>query len=412
MNKVNQEKAQTSQEVQSIVIELSGLQRTLREAVAEKMKSEQLTTGSLASRLGIAWKDVKHLVEGGRGISSPRLIKALTGYIKRADLAQRLDQLFTALNHSSKYVGATVLPVSAIELVFALQDKWEKSGLLRGEFAAAFGSKLEVTLADALAWKHVGTSELTDERQGPRVLEILTSAEFGQRLAAVQGEKKRLMESAVQDMDTLLARLKSKYGSFDAASKALQLDPSTLYRAHNLDPHVSLETVRGINAKAKELLSGTEDGARSKTPPPKPEPERAKADLPQTAPSAQRHKHMSATSRMLRDNAGETTPDGIKFVLTSDSFQMLDFSPGGRGLVFTKKQLQLSRALLNILCQIMRPETREMVKEQLSGEIEELEYAIRLFSSEYPNNLLPLQDAARMSMVEKRLAHKGKGKGK
>jgi hypothetical protein len=213
-------------------------------------------------------------------------------------------------------------------------------------------------------------------------------------------------------MAKLLARLKSKYGSFDAAAKALQVDPSTLYRANNFDPRSSLETVRGINAKAKELLSGTEDGAQSETPPPETKPMPAKAEPPQTAPRAVRRKRMSDTSRMLRDNAGETTPDGIKFVLTSESFQVLDFSPGGRGLIFTKKQLQLSRALLNMLCQIMRPETREMVKEQLSSEVEELEYAIRLFSAEFPNNLLPLQDAARKSMVEKRLAHKGQGKGK
>lgn len=403
-------------EQRALVVELSGLQKQLRKAVVSRQEREKLSIGSLAARLGLGWNEVEAFVNGRRAVCRGAILTKLAEYAEAEKLAAKIGDLAEKLNFSSRIIGASIQSKQTIELVFALHEKFgQTEGLNHEDFAQAFGD-LQELVASVLIWRNDAFIRLEDEATFSRVMDLLTSQGLEDRISEARSKRAAELKTAVDEMEVAVEAIRSRYANFEDMCKALGVDASTVYRARGFDPRTSAETVRRITSAARRLLP-SENGKRRA----KPEPASAPAPLPADAAEASRPKtaerrpeakgFLRPTTAMLRDNAGGVSEDNVKFVLTSETFQELDFHPGPRGIRFARSQLALTRALLNMFCQIKSPETRATVRQALSAEVEELEYAIRMFSEEYPNNLLALHDAARKTMGRMRLETDGKGKG-
>ena len=106
------------------------------------------------------------------------------------------------------------------------------------------------------------------------------------------------------------------------------------------------------------------------------------------------------TASLIGTLGGETSPLGIKFVLSPASFKEIEGEISTDLIPFSKRLLELCRAVLNILSQLKADDVRRRVRETLGPEIEELELTIRLFTKEFPNRLTPLIHGQRINWAQ------------
>lgn len=92
---------------------------------------------------------------------------------------------------------------------------------------------------------------------------------------------------------------------------------------------------------------------------------------------------------------GETSPLGPRYVIGAGSFREIDLSPETDFVSVVERYLEIARGLLNVCAQFKNYEFRKRIREELGVEVEELELAIRLFTSAHPNRLTELHDAQR-----------------
>lgn len=95
---------------------------------------------------------------------------------------------------------------------------------------------------------------------------------------------------------------------------------------------------------------------------------------------------------------GETSPQGVKFVLGPKSFRQLEIevSQINKLIDLIKEAMENCRRLLNLASQIVDEKTKMAIRKSVLGkEVEELELAMRLFSQKYPNELLKLNAGQR-----------------
>lgn len=102
---------------------------------------------------------------------------------------------------------------------------------------------------------------------------------------------------------------------------------------------------------------------------------------------------------LLDAYGGETSPLGVERVLGTDSFVQIDLDPTEDLIVLIERLVETLRGLLNLLAQIRDDHTRGNVRRRIGPQIEELELAIRMFSSVHPNRLTQLHDAQRSAWI-------------
>lgn len=400
MTKVKAENALSLQEKHAAISELAQHLRELRKAVSTRMQKEGLNVGNLASRLGLRWNEINRFVHGNRAIGKGKILQILSEYSGLPNVQEKVLALDDKLGSSSRLIGVAAFSGDIIDLVFTLQEKCSASDLTCEMFAKVFGNRA-AEIEGVLHWKAEDIAKLEGEL-GAEITDLLTSLEFERRLDDVKARYQSEFDAAVKEMDLLVAELRPKYANVVELTQALGVSRSMIYEPHCKNKNIRIETMRSICAKARALLGKTPgemlpefdsdnigDVVGEMTE------DRVRGEPREEVP----HKRSpSPTRRMLRDNAGETLADGTRFVLTTESFKLLDFDPGPRGVLFTKRQIAVTRALLNMFCQIKNPRIREIIRKRLSGEIEELELAIRQFSEEFPNELLAVHQAARQTM--------------
>lgn len=94
---------------------------------------------------------------------------------------------------------------------------------------------------------------------------------------------------------------------------------------------------------------------------------------------------------------GETSPLGVRYVLGPDSFREIEVEQVREFAPLLKRQLALTRALLNIGAQFKDDRDRRTLARAASHEVEELELAIRIFTNEVPSNLTTLHRDQRIT---------------
>jgi hypothetical protein len=114
-------------------------------------------------------------------------------------------------------------------------------------------------------------------------------------------------------------------------------------------------------------------------------------------------------SDLLDKRGGETSPLGVDKVLGERSFVTIDLDPSAELVDCIKRQVQSTRAALNLLAQIRDEHTRALVREELGPQVEELGLAIRMFSVEHPNKLTKLHDSQRQIFADTNRGSKKNG---
>jgi hypothetical protein len=92
---------------------------------------------------------------------------------------------------------------------------------------------------------------------------------------------------------------------------------------------------------------------------------------------------------------GETSPLGVRYVLGPASYREIEAGELREFLPLLTRSIERARAMLNIASQFSSEASRTRLQSEAAEEVEELELAIRLFTTKVPSRLTDLHQAQR-----------------
>lgn len=111
--------------------------------------------------------------------------------------------------------------------------------------------------------------------------------------------------------------------------------------------------------------------------------------------AAETSESLVSISEIMKKSGGETSARGVPFVLTEKNYTPIKGYPSQTDIEFAIKNIQLVRFLLNVFSQFADDAEREKIRKAMGAEIEELFQAMKIFSNDFPNNVLKVYEMQR-----------------
>lgn len=366
-------------QLRKALFSLSARQAELRDLLA----AYRLTTGKSLSLIqresGVKWTSLKDFEEGRLCLSGGKGLTGLCKLLGREHLSSEIAQLARAVGdrYLALATGSREAIETAVELI-KLQRKYSSDCTVE-ELATIFGEQCEV-VRGILNGSRSAVAELGEDKALTSVQNLLTSNLDG-LIQGVRKQRSDAQKAAAEVLNNLLTPLAERFGGPVALAKALDVSRSSLYYAQR--GQSSVEQIEKIIAQAQKL-SRPHSRANPAPTPSEPEPV---AQPPQAS--------LSVISDKWATIGGATTEEGVRFVLTEESFLELDDVPLVALRDAMLRALPVARMLLNIGSQCKDRRAREILQEALGPEVQELQTAIRLFTFAHPNRLLEMYDSQR-----------------
>lgn len=376
-------------EFEKNLIKLSSSQKRLRIAVSRAAKEHRVSPNEIANQCSLGRAEVKTFLTGESVLASERKLRAIC---KFADCEELIEpNLTTALKIADRYKVIATAEADTIRLWMQLIQLFQDTRPLPVKnLVEVFGQDADVVF-EALKPSRLGIEQLSDNECNERVLSLLTDTSFADSIAAVRtqylDEYTERAESFKQLVDQLLPLYDNQVGL--VATEAFGVNRSTLGRAvlsaENVLKQGALvgnETMDQLFATAQAILAGDKPRARSaRTNVPVPQP----VSEPTSSP----------------DVFGPTSTDGVTYILTESTFQQIANVPVIAMRDALKKSISATRQLLNVAAQMSDEQARDILQEDLGKELRELLHSMRTFSMAHPNEILPLIDSQRSTLIKK-----------
>lgn len=359
-------------------LEFACLQRDLRTAIdATRSKRGDLGVSEFARQLGVQWTQAARYLEARSAVSGGAILQKLTVYVGRPDLAEKISALATKLPDRVRSIG--LFPDVTIHTVYDLRDAYARhtETLTQEDFTGLFAPHETVVLgmfhcaAEAL-------HELDDAAVAEAIRGVLQHADFDARIADLKATVHARIKQKSDAFRVLLGTLQKKLGTRGAVASALGVSASIIPMA--LSGNIYESTLDKLLANAQPLM----DGKHVLVP-----------DGHGIEVDTHKHSRTNAEVPPLIDQCGETSPLGIRFVLSPQSFREIEGRVSKDDIAFAARAIETARALLNLFAQVKDPKIRQEIRRALSGEVEELNLALRLFTDAHPNKLTSLYAAQR-----------------
>jgi len=341
-------------------LRLAEVFQQLRQNLAQKRQKTNDSWGVIAAQTASKALRVKAFAEGEQALCAGRFMRSLVGkYLNRPELATEIEALSNQLE--SRALSVALLPSTGINLYFDLLELAEKSNLGLEKFSQIFGPQAEA-VRQSLNRDFDGLKLL--DRNRAHIQALLKDAEFRQVLERTVAQEHQTVREQAQRFNELFKQL--GFVSQAAACGPLECKPGLIsdVMRGNPDRFPSNELYSELVAKAESLLA-----ARGK--------EKEKVEPP-AIPAL-----------------GTTTSEGVRFVLTPQIFKLLEGDPGEDAVAFAIRQMEMTRASLNLLAQVKDYRLRAKIRKSLGREVEETYLAIRLFTETYPNALVEVYQGMR-----------------
>jgi predicted transcriptional regulator len=357
-------------ELRKLLPQLAAYQAELRQNLITYRQSSGLTQGAIAKRLEIGWNAVAELEAGTSVISSGKRLDGLCELMSCQELGVKIKQLAQSI--SSRYMGFVLGSEEAVNLALDIVEASQESDAPYAAFVAAFGDHHEIA-EDALAQSNRCIRALEDPTTAKAVRGIL-QGDFEAKLKRAQAAEQAKRTQAATKLSKLVEKLTPQYGELALLAKQLDVHRTTFHYARNGTGRISLATIEELTRKCEHLL--------------------AEQAAEQPAPDAVLLGG-SPLPNELAVVSGATTDEGVRFVLTEDSFKEVGQIPVIAARESLKTTLECARLLLNSVSQLSDKTLRDLLREELGPEVEELQTAINLFTFAQPQRLLDQYDAQR-----------------
>ena len=353
------------------VLRLANLQAKLRAAFDKKCHTEKLPgTNERAKRLKLEWSEMHRYETRVNAVCGGKILKALIAFLDLPNMAKEINDAATGLR--SPLCGLSLSPLNIIGLAFDMAEAHLRYGgkMTHEIFARAFTPHDQAALA-LLRTSQDGLRELESQAETIQAMRNLLDdeQELRNHLAAALAQQQKDMAEPLAELKRLVAQLLAVHKTTRRLAPVLEVHATTMYQA--LGGKVSGETMTGLLTRARRLCN---------------------VNVP-TAPAVAAD--TSTATHLVQQLGGEVSPLGVQYVLGPNSFRQIEGDPGETYVQFAQRTMEMARLALNIGSQIKDPETRRRLREKLGREVEELELAVRLFTSVHPNRLTALHEAQR-----------------
>lgn len=355
---------------------LARLQAKLLVALRADFHQSGMTKNAYATSLGVSHGEVHRCLDEGKVVSNDKLLTSLSQHIGSA-LTEEMRRGLVGLNERSR--GLIACPPEAIAAAFDLKEAYATVAAKGNTvpFCELFGTYGE--LVDGALNDHAyKIAELGDAAVRDAVRNHLSS-DWRERFTAIMARNTSDRAVLAQTFAELDRQLRPRFASMEEYARIFGVSPSTCRGA--LRGETTAAQTTELIATARRLLRN-EDEPADPVPPATPA---AKVRAPTLAQVLERH-------------GGVTSAHGIPFVLTSESFEMIDGDPGDAFVTLTQQQLRLARGLLNIAAQLKDDHIRGRIRVALTPEVNELNASIGMFTFAHPSKLTETYDAQRRTL--------------
>lgn len=380
-------------EFEKNLIRFATCQKRLRTVVAKAAKDSKMSTNEIANKCNLGQAEVKKFLTGESVLASERKLKAICKFANCEELIE--PNLAAAKNIADRFKIFATVDTDTIrigtQLIRLFQENYP---LPTNNLAEVFGQDAEVVF-EVLKPSRIGIHLLSETECSERVLGLLTDTSFGDTVATVRTQFLDDYNAEAAEFKQLVDRLLPLYDNQLklVATEAFGVNYSTIRRA--VQPAedvlkngslVGQETMLHLKRTATAILAGE-----------KPKAPAAKSDEPVLPPP-----QPEAIPDPSQDVFGPTTEDGVAFVLTESTFQQIANVPVIAMRDALKKSIIATRQLLNVAAQMSDEQARDILQEDLGKELRELLHSMRTFSMAHPNEILPLIDSQRSTLINKK----------
>ena len=369
------------------VLALAKLQRQLHQAFANVFTGYDGTLNTLAKELGLSWVQCRRFLDRECAACSGNMLERTAQFIGQPGLIAAITEQASGL--SSRLLGMSLSPNGVIELVFDLQEFFfeqeEEQRLSAQRFATMFQPHEDI-VAGLITFTRKSLRALEEEKVLDQIIDVLYSNDYDQRHEQAFQEYRASMEANARELDSLVEQLRPDYDSLAVLAKALNTHESTLHLARRGSSKVSEKNLDKMVRQAKRLINRRGSGQTEES----------------AAPAAEATEQAVPVDviKLVGQHGGIESVLGVPFSLTADGFTFVEGDPGQELLLFTQRQIRLTRALLNLLAQLKDDQMREVCRSALGPEIEELWQTLRAFTFEFPNRMMPVLEAERQGLLD------------
>jgi len=365
------------------VLRLAVLQQKLFDAVQvafvlfKQKHGGEATVGKFARELSLPWSDVNKSLKRQQAVCGGKILTNLTAAINDTNLKRCIQE--TSVGLPDRVQGLALFSPEVINLALDLKIAFaqETERFNTERFTALFGAQ-QAVVKRVLLLANDGLTELKKKPVRQKIQNILCDPEWHKRLNQAHREFTEMLQRKGEKLKELTRQLRPYFASVEKLARTLEVHPSTLNEACR--GQASEQTVDMLLTAARDLLLAQSENLRSSLViEPKP-------------PTA---------GKLLKQHGGITTKQGVKFVLTPETFQELEGDPGNAFVNYARRAFEMTRFVLNVGAQIQNSRVRKRIREELGSEVEELYAAIEVFSFAHPNSLLPIYKAQRETFRRK-----------
>lgn len=347
------------------VLQLSALQKELREAVAIKMERENVNLACLSNHVKTGWNELRDFLKCERAICVERVVKNLCNYVKLGHLANKIIDAANGL--PMKIQGISVLSEKVINLIYELHMEFQKhSKVLTIKTFASIFTPYNSVAVDLLQFNRKNLLNL-DKIAAAKINEILHNDNLTKMCQKAQNSEIESKAVKAHKLGDLVTQLLPYFNNTEDLAEKLGFSKSALKAALDGDVTVGDETFKTMIKEAEKLLK-----------------------INATEPIEKVPKVHIAFDNTLINGFGSISKLGVKYVLGPNDFKAIELQTSQdevQIIGLTERALERARALLNICTQIKDPKIKGKISNVLGPQLEEMVLAIRLVTSENPNGL-------------------------
>ena len=410
------------------VIELAELQIQLRLALNVYLQKTGMTLNAFAQAIDAGWAQIAKVAQGTGAVSASETLEAICREIDASDLQTSIEESAVGLN--SRIVSLAINDPDVINLAFDLKKLHEAwRGRIKAKQLAEFFAPHQDVFQGVISGTRSVYDKLEDEEVYVHLTDILEDPDLDNKIEEAIAQHTRHKAAKVERFKSFLEQMPLE----QRIDQARELDMPTQSLHEILSGKMSIAYIEQSTRKIQRWLKRQEqnelaeavieidqetddDTEKPRTEPADPPRESAPAHdfepVPEPEPSdnCKDCEHagtngqpvpeapLKPTAReLLEAFSGETSPLGVRFVLTPDSFQDIDLDPGESFMQWAVGALEMARLALNFASQIKNDRLRAEIQARLAPQVEELTLTINAFSVKYPNRISSLNESQRQT---------------
>ena len=364
------------------VLEVAPLQRELRDAFLADFKASPETPNAYYTRIGGPSSMLARVVEGapaGKG----KVLDSIAKHLGKRELGQRIKRLMSGI--PPRQVALTVFSDQTIATFFDLHEAYARVSyrFKVDEFAQAFSP--HETIVIGVFNCNLELIREIEEKPELRdfLLEVITRPGWSNDLEKIRSvHRKRLIEKSAKLRD-LVDKLPCANRREQA--ELLKISHTSLKDAVNRGEGASEKTLDMLIERSREILDGRKPHGKGSVPKKKASGGQVKKTKKETGPS-------SDVGELLDQRGGEISALGIKHVLTKGSFRLVRHLISRELIDLTKRCMEITRGLLNVVAQEEDLEVLKEAQQKLGREIEAMYLTLEVATSGIPNNTVEMHE--------------------